>query len=174
MTSMPNRVLTTSNACVLCGFLLLLIVSACKRENELGHPVSFSTSPIYDDCKRIPLAFPFEITDSYGNVQFNSWEYYVNPSKDPVEANSPMSLTHIMRFAQTNDYLFGEHDTGWVTPSGELRYFVLSLANTNLLFISDRKDFVRHCATFGGDTEQMRPFEEQWKAYWEQHDKRIK
>jgi hypothetical protein len=99
------------------------------------------------------------------------WEDYDLPTRE-VDAES---LAHrILRFTQTNGYVFGECDRGWVYPSGELRYFVFSLSTTNLLFYSNKIEFAQQCATFGGDVKQMRPFEEQWRAYWEQHDKRKK
>lgn len=58
----PARTFIARYACVLCC-LLLIIMSACERVDEFGHPISYSTSPVYDECKRIPLVFPFEITD---------------------------------------------------------------------------------------------------------------
>lgn len=142
----------------------------CKKSDALGRPFAFFDAPIYDEYKRIPIVFPFEINEWVDTAQLSRWEYYDNPLKGPVDANS--IAHHILRFSQTNGYVFGECDTGWVYPSGGMRYFVFSLSTTNLLFSSNKVEFVQHCATFGGDVKQMRPFEEQWRTYWEQHDKR--
>jgi hypothetical protein len=144
----------------------------CKKTDELGRPSAFFDAPIYDEYKRIPIVFPFEINEWVGVAQLSRWEHYDNPLKGPVDADS--IAHHILRFSQTNGHVFGECDRGWVYPSGELRYFVFSLSTTNLLFCSNKVEFAQQCATFGGDVRQMRPFEEQWKTYWEQHDKREK
>lgn len=144
----------------------------CKKADTLGRPSAYFDAPIYDEYKRIPIVFPFEINEWVDTAQLSRWDYYDNPLKGPVDANS--IAHHILRFSQTNGYVFGECDTGWVYPSGELRYFIFSLSKTNLVFISNREDFARHCSTFGGDIRQMRPFEEQWKTYWERHEKRKK
>lgn len=150
------------------SFLLIIIMTACKRVDECGRPTSFFTSPVYDDCKRIPLVYPYEIVDSYENVELIRWDERRNGVR---EVSSDLQFSYILRFAQTNDYVFGERDTGWVRPSGEIQYFVFSLTQTNVVRFSDKKDFLRYCATFGGDIEQMRPFIEQWEDYWRHNTK---
>jgi hypothetical protein len=152
----------------------LLLLSACERYDSHGQPKGFFSKPysdFYCEFKRIPLVFPYEINDFHGDTQLTRWDYLHG---QPMAEIKPDMILHILRFSQTNGHVFGECDRGWVYPSGELRYFVFSLSTTNLLFCSNKVEFAQQCATFGGDVRQMRPFEEQWKTYWEQHDKREK
>lgn len=149
----------------------LICLTSCEYKAKKGPPKSFLSYDYYDEWKRIPLVFPFEINDFYGNTEISRWEYYKHPPRSSADEKSPMQITKIHRFAVTNGYLFGEHDTGCVWPSNELEYFVFSLTQTNVIRFSDKIEFVRYCATFGGDIKQLRPFEEQWKLYWGQHGK---
>lgn len=152
----------------------LSLLSACERYDPQGRPKGFLSKPYSDaycEFKRIPLEFPYEIDAFHGDTQLTRWDYLHG---QPMAEVKPDMILNILRFSQTNGHVFGEHDTGWVYPSGETRYFVFSLSTTNLLFYSNKVDFAQQCATFGGDVKQMRPFEEQWRAYWEQHDKRKK
>lgn len=151
--------------------LFIITMTACERVDEYDRPVAFFTSSIYDDCKRIPLVYPFEIIDSNENVELTRWDEKQNGVRE-VLPNSQFS--YILRFAQTNNYVFGERDIGWVRPCGETQYFVFSLAKTNVVRFSDQKDFSRYCAKFGGNIKQMRPFLEQWKDYWLQNAKQNK
>jgi len=185
MTNGKNRVLPTRCCCqrgigrntkrwpiILLSLSCIVLIGGCRKTDEFGRPSAFFNAPIYDEYKRIPIVFPFEINEWVGVAQLSRWEHYDNPLKGLVDADS--IAHHILRFSQTNGHVFGEHDTGWVYPSGETRYFVFSLSTTNLLFYSNKVEFAQQCAVFGGDVKQMRPFEEQWRAYWEQHDKRKK
>jgi len=152
----------------------LSLLSACERYDSQGHPKVFFSKPysdFYCEFKRIPLVFPYEINDFYGDTQLTRWDYLHG---QPMTEIKPDMVLHILRFAQTNGHVFGECDTGLISPSGVSRFFVLSAGNTNVFFISNRCDFVQLCETFGGDVSLMRPFEEQWQAYWEQHAKRKK
>jgi hypothetical protein len=150
--------------------LLLGAISACEKTDENGRPAAFFNASSYDGKKRIPLAFPFEIGEFGNRIELRKWGDYELPTRE-VDIDS-LPAYRILRFSQTNDYVFGECDKGWVCPSGELQYFVFSLSQTNVIRFSDQTEFVQHCATFGGNVNQMCPFEEQWRAYWEQHDKR--
>lgn len=156
---------------------LLLVLSlgaiiACEKADKYGRPDAFFNASSYDEKKRIPLVFPFEIGESGSQIELRQWGDYNLPTRE-VDIDS-LPAYRILRFSQTNGYVFGECDTGWVYPSGELQYFIFSLTKTNSIRFSDKNEFMRHCANFGGEFEQMRPFEEQWKSFWEQHDKRKK
>jgi len=151
------------------GFLFLVVLSACEQVNEHRQPTAYFNAAIYDEHKRIPLVYPFEINAWENDASLRTWSYYDNKSTKPIDIDS--QTTRIIRFAQTNNYVFGERDTGWVRPSGEIQYFIFSLTQTNVVRFSDKKDFLRYCATFGGDIEQMRPFIEQWEDYWRHNTK---
>jgi hypothetical protein len=171
MISIPsNRFLCRALGAV--GLILIVMTTSCERLDEYGRPVYFSSSPIYDGYKRIPLVYPFEICDWNVRVELRKWEDY-NRARGVV-TNSDELAHRILRFSQTNGYVFGECDKGWVYPSGALQWFTFSLTETNLHFIADKDEFARHIASFEGDIRQMRPFEEQWLTYWRAYERNKK
>lgn len=153
--------------CLISG-MLIIIIMACERVDEYGCPTAFSSSSVYDDCKRIPLVYPYEIVNFYDNVELSRWDKRQNGVR---EIPPDLQFSHILRFAQTNDHIFAEHDIGWVRPCGEIQYFVFSLVKTNAVRFTDKQAFASYCSTFGGDVKEMRPFIEQWKSYWAENSK---
>jgi hypothetical protein len=153
---------------LLCSVVLLL---ACERYDAQGHPMSFYSKPysdFYCEFKRIPLAFPYEITDFHGDSNLMQWNC------PPAVEVGPDMVLHILQFSQTNNHFFGVKDAAWDGKSGELIYFVFSAKDKTVVNFSDKAEFSRYCLSFCGDISQMRPFEEQWKTYWEQHEKQKK
>ena len=159
------------NLLVMFSVFCLISVSGCQKKDSVGRPLLFFNAHHYDEYKRIPLRYPFEINQWVDIVRFSSWDFYDKPFNDPINTNSWLALINIQRFAYTDSCLYGEYDTGWVTPTGITNYFVIYYANTNLLRFANKIDFIKECALFGGDFKNLRYFDEQWETYWQRHKK---
>ncbi len=136
---------------VLLGVTILFIFSG------VFFPPDFENDSILDDCWRVPLQYPYEITDlnNAGSAYLRIWE------KDCIFQGS------IVAYSWKTNVVFGET----IFLSEDKKYFIFCMTNNALENFISKETFTNACAILGLDHKTIQPVETQWNNHWKSKQK---
>jgi len=132
---------------VLCGVLAFFFIFSGTI-----FPPDFTNDDILDDCWRVPLKHPYEISDlnNMGSAYLQKWE------------QADVILGSIVAYSWTTNFVFGET----IFLSEDKKYFVFCMTNNALKTFVSEAVFTNACALLDVDYKAILPVETQWKNYW--------
>ena len=134
---------------VLCGVFAL-----CFIFSGTIFPPDFANDHILDDCWRVPLKHPYEISDlnNMGSAYLRKWE------------QNDIILGSIVAYSWTTNFVFGET----IFLSEDKKYFVFCMTNNALKTFVSGAAFTNACVLLDVDYKTILPVETQWKNHWKQ------
>ena len=131
-----------------------------------------------DDNRRIPLWYPYEIAERYGEYDLHDWREYSDKfcCENGITCGED-ALWNILRFNMTSNMIYGvkgkrEDCRTTVFEAGcssnkfsETSYFLFVKGSRSIVLFTKEAEFVKECRKYGVNEMELFDFDENFRQY---------